>query len=241
MLCAVLPAMLRAATCELKRDIMKNCLDASDNGDPFHAETTFLAAFGAVAKETASLVASKGRGGSGAEKAGKESAFLLKLQKFQDVNLARTTVLLKESAQEVTELTANVSNALVDLKPIRKAVDERMGALVNMPNRGPMIVDMKTPNGAYGGGLKHFEKLTSAIAGTGVTAVDGVDLQKCKADAISVRAQARHLVACRSAAVILEKKKASDVAQYFIECKAFRANIPKELKSRLDDLARSAD
>ena len=79
------------------------------------------------------------------------------------------------------------------------------------------------------------------MAGAGQKVVGGIEVAKCRADAVSARGQARLLISCRSAAVIVAKSKVSDVPQFYNELKALKVNLPKELKARLDALSRSAE
>lgn len=228
LLSKALPAILAVCRCEVKCENMKQKSQASDEVR-LAVESDFLSAFEAVMKEITSFAGVDGLSEQG-------QRLRASLQKAKEIMLARVASQMEGSVKEVVDLTARIQGDLIDLKPILKALDERMDELVNFPNRAEMIANLKALNGMQGGGLKRFDKLASALAGTALKEVGGVEVAKCRADALSARNQARLLVSCRSAAVIITKSKASDVPQFYNELKALKVNLPKELKSRLDAL-----
>ena len=62
-----------------------------------------------------------------------------------------------------------------------KALDTRMGDLVNMEHKAELVQDVKLLNGSKPmEGLKVFDKLVAGLASCGVDQIDGVDLASAR-------------------------------------------------------------
>ena len=120
---------------------------------------------------------------------------------------------------------------------MRENVDDKdkMEELIQFGNRTELIRDLRLRNGASG--LKTFDKLLGVLDQVQITKVDGVVLTTSKEDVLKVRQQARTLVTVRSGAVLLKKRKASEVQALFAEAKLLKVKIPKNMQAKLDSLA----
>jgi hypothetical protein len=231
----ILPALLASCACQHTLD--KVTAKRAERGlqlpvqfdEEFIAEANFLLAFNAAAKEHTSLK------NNAAAPAG-VGKFVTRVEKFIAFMEGRIDALLSESIKDVEETGLSIKGKLVDLKPILKSFDTSMDQLINLPNRTELISQLKSLNGGQAGGLKRFDKLVFALAGTALGAQRQAELERIKARAVETRQAARVLVACRTATVILSKKKAGDVSAFMHEIKALRVMLPKEIKVRLDAL-----
>ena len=112
---------------------------------------------------------------------------------------------------------------LHDLEPIYKNWDQEVDNLINFPNRSLIISSLKTLNsGSPDGGLKFFDRMTAVMQLAGIDAMHGLTFVALREEILSMRQKARVLVTTRSAAVIVQKKRASDVDALAREAKALK-------------------
>jgi hypothetical protein len=127
------------------------------------------------------------------------------------------------SMRALTALRERVEENLVDLEPIYKDWDKEVDNLINFPNRPVVISSLKTLNsGSHDGGLKFFDRLASVLQLDRVDSSEGRQFVAFREELLTTRQKARVLVTTRSAAVIVQKRRASDVDAVLREAKALK-------------------
>eukprot|EP00969_Alexandrium_andersonii_P201504 8903489-Alexandrium_andersonii.AAC.1 len=97
-----------------------------------------------------------------------------------------------------------------------------------MPERASLLDGVKKLNGVDGGGMKLFDKRTSALAGLGITdSASGNNLNDLRDKFSNVRTAARAVILTRSAAMIIKKGRANDVPDLMKEAKMLRVKFDK--------------
>ena len=84
--------------------------------------------------------------------------------------------------------------------------------------------------------LANLLKYKDVLIPLGVKELSGSELTKAYSDGISVRQSARLQVVCRSAALIVQKSRASDIQALDAQATSLKVTLPKPLRSKLDSM-----
>lgn len=136
--------------------------------------------------------------------------------------------------QAKVEVCSNELKSITpDFKPYLKKLEDHFDTIIDFPNREKLGYLVKEQNGASGLGIKAFQRAYDTLTGTTMK-ID--NMQKMLNEAKEVRKHARLAVTLRSGAIILKKKKSSDVKNFFVQAQSLGVTVPSEMKSRLEAL-----
>lgn len=111
----------------------------------------------------------------------------------------REEAIATSSVEELKEITSNLKDKILDLKQIVKDWDTKSDELVNHNGHSQCMANLKTLQGAGGGGLKRFDKVITILRNLDVKQAVGADLLEFREDVIKIRQDARLQVAARLA------------------------------------------
>ena len=137
------------------------------------------------------------------------------------------------AVRSVKEVADKLALDLIEVKPIVKNFDARKAELINYEKKNEVTAAVKalTSNS----GIKRLGKYLASLPAE----TDGdadcpiTDCQRVHDNAIVVRQKARFVISCRTATIIIDKKKKESVDSFFTECRMLKVTVPTELKRRL--------
>ena len=135
-----------------------------------------------------------------------------KLEAMQAAATQSVKSIMERIVQGCLDKMKIVEEKVIDVKPMLKHLDTHLLSLSQYPHKTVLTECVQELNGTVPGmGIKHFERVSGALASTDVKQILGHDLSSFGDKVRDSRQKARRMVAVRGAARIILNKKISEI------------------------------
>ena len=119
---------------------------------------------------------------------------------------------------------------------IKSMSNEGMLKVSTLESKAEIVQELKTLNGAEGGGIKHFDKLVIALSAVAFDLHGTKTFAELREEFVNHRQHARKLLSYRITSTIIISNKGSDVEALYKEVKALKVKLDKKWTAKLDSL-----